>query len=168
MCIRDRLQSIIDNSPLVVVAKDQELRHLLANREFEDNMGLEPGWVIGKRDSDFLPEEIAGALELNDRRVLETGEATEAEEMVRARGQDRTFLTYKFPLQNEEEAVYGLCGIAIDITERKAREDDLRSKVEWSFRIRRAIAEDRLVLHSQPIVEIATGDKVQELSLIHI
>jgi PAS domain S-box-containing protein len=164
----DQLQSIIDNSPLVVFAKDRELRHLLANREFEENLGLEPGWVIGKRDADFLPEEIASALEANDGRVLETGEAIEVEETVRARGQDHTFLSYKFPLQGEEEGIYGVCGIGIDITERKAREDDLRSKVEWSFRIRKAIADDRLVLHSQPIVDIASGHKVQEELLLRM
>jgi EAL domain-containing protein (putative c-di-GMP-specific phosphodiesterase class I) len=74
----------------------------------------------------------------------------------------------KFPLRDEDGGVYGVCGIATDITERQEREDALRSKVEWSFRIRRAIDSDRLVLHSQPIVELAGERVVQEELLVRM
>ena len=83
-------------------------------------------------------------------------------------GRNRTFIIHKFPLRDPSGDVYGVCGIASDITERKEREDALRSKVEWSFRIRNAIERDRLVLYSQPIIEIAGGRVVQEELLLRM
>lgn len=38
----------------------------------------------------------------------------------------------------------------------------------WLDRLRRAIAEDRLVLHSQPVVELSTGSVVQEELLVRM
>ena len=99
---------------------------------------------------------------------METGVAVEVEEVIPKPGGDRLFLVHKFPLRGADGEIGGICGIAFDITERKAREDAMRDKVEWSFRIRQAIADDRLVLHAQPIVDIATGEKVQDELLVRM
>ena len=61
-----------------------------------------------------------------------------------------------------------MCGVGTDVTERRDREDDLRAKLEWSLRIRQAIDEDRLVLHAQPIVDLATGEQVQQELLVRM
>jgi EAL domain-containing protein (putative c-di-GMP-specific phosphodiesterase class I) len=104
----------------------------------------------------------------SDRQVLESGRALQVEQQIDVNGRTRVFLIQKFPLRDEAGEVYGVCGIGTDITERQQREDALRSKVEWSFRIRSAIDHDRLVLHSQPIVEVADGRVVQEELLIRM
>jgi PAS domain S-box-containing protein len=144
-----QLQAIIDNSPLLVWAKDRDHRYLFAN--------VEHGALV--------PSEQFVA---SDREVLETGRSVQREERVRVRGRERTYLVQKFPLRDDEDTVYAVCGIGIDVTERHDREDALRSKVEWSFRIRNAIDQDRLVLHSQPIVDLTTGDAAQEELLVRM
>jgi PAS domain S-box-containing protein len=164
-----QLQAIIDNSPLIVFAKDTEHRYLFVNREFEELYDVAQDEVVGNADADLMPRELAVKLDENDTRVLETGAPIEVEETVRsARGELRTFISHKFPLRDAAGLVYGICGIATDITERKAREDALHAKVEWSFRIRDAIESERFVLHSQPIVDVATGRAVQEELLIRM
>ncbi len=80
----------------------------------------------------------------------------------------RTFIKQKFPLTDTEGEIYGLCGILTDISERKEREVELLTKVEWSSRIREAIASDQLTLHAQPIVDLKTGELVQEELLVRM
>jgi PAS domain S-box-containing protein len=162
-----QLQAIIDNSPLMIWAKDREFRYLFANLE-HDVLGPGDGTpIVGRRDSDFLSSELAELFMASDREVLETGRAVQVEQRVQLQGRERSLLVQKFPLR-DEDGVYGVCGIAIDMTERQEREDALRSKVEWSFRIRNAIENDRLILHSQPIVELASGRVVQEELLVRM
>jgi PAS domain S-box-containing protein len=148
-----QLQAIIDNSPLIIWAKDREHRYLFANVEhaaMEAQDGSRGTFVAG------------------DTEVLESGLPVQVEERVALHGRERTYLVHKFPLRDDDGAVYGVCGIAIDMTERQDREDALRSKVEWSFRIRNAIDQDRLVLHSQPIVDLRDGAVAQEELLVRM
>jgi PAS domain S-box-containing protein len=162
-----QLQAIIDNSPLMIWAKDREFRYLFANLE-HDMLGPGDGAsIVGRRDSDFQPAEMAELFMSSDREVLETGRTVQVEQRIQVQGRERCFLVQKFPLR-DEDGVNGVCGIAIDMTERQEREDALRSKVEWSFRIRNAIENDRLVLHSQPIVELESGRVVQEELLVRM
>jgi PAS domain S-box-containing protein len=165
---QERTQAIIDNSPLAIFAKDREFRYLLANREVEDLFGVGQGELLGKLDSDMMPAASVELVRSHDRQVFESGVAVEAEEVIPHNGRDRVFMVHKFPLRDSEGETYALCGIAADITERKAREDALRAKVEWSFRIRQAIERDRLTLYSQPIVELASGETAQEELLLRM
>ena len=163
-----QLQSIIDNSPLVIYAKDAEHRYQLANRELEVHLGLPAGGAVGRADDELLGERQAAERRTADQKVLDTGRALEAEETLTVGERERAYVLHRFPLRGADGGVYGVCGIGTDITERRDREDNLRAKLEWSVRIRRAIDEDRLVLHGQPIVEIASGRAVQEELLVRM
>jgi PAS domain S-box-containing protein len=165
---QEQTQAIIDNSPMAIFAKDREHRYLLANREVDDLFGLERGAVVGKRDVDLIPPEAVEVVRGHDAQVFETGAAVEGEEMIPKNGVERTFMVHKFPLRDSNGEIYALCGIAADITERKAREDALRAKVEWSFRIHQAIEHDRLTLYTQPIVDLKSGETAQEELLLRM
>jgi PAS domain S-box-containing protein len=163
-----QMQAIIDNSPLIIWAKDREHRYLFANREHGVHDPADGRSIVGLRDAEFRPADQAHDFVATDIQVLETGRPVEIEQQIELHGRTRIYLVQKFPLRDEEGAIYGVCGIGTDITERQEREDALRSKVEWSFRIRGAIDNDRLVLHSQPIVEMAEGRVVQEELLVRV
>jgi PAS domain S-box-containing protein len=161
-----QLQAIIDNSPLMIWAKDRDYRYLFANVEHE-LLGPADGPIVGLRDADFLSPELAAMFTESDREVLETGRTVQVEQRIEVHGRMRSYLVQKFPLR-DDDGICGVCGIAIDMTEREEREEALRSKVAWSFRIRNAIDSDRLVLHSQPIVDLASGRVVQEELLVRM
>ncbi|HEU0024257.1 MAG TPA: PAS domain S-box protein, partial [Thermoleophilaceae bacterium] len=163
-----QLQSIIDNSPLVIYAKDAEHRYVIANRELELQLGLAAGEAVGRSDDELLGEDASELRRVADQRVLDSGRSFEAEEVLNIDGEERAYLLHRFPLREPDGGVYGVCGIGTDVTERREREDTLRAKLEWSVRIRRAIDEDRLVLHGQPIVDIETGERVQEELLVRM
>jgi PAS domain S-box-containing protein len=165
---QERTQAIIDNSPLAIFVKDREHRYLLANREVEDMFGFQRGETVGKLDADVMPPESVEVVRAHDAQVFDTGAGLEAEEIIPRNGSDRTMMVHKFPLRDADGEVYALCGIATDVTEHRAREESLRSKVEWSFRIREAIENDRLTLFTQPIVDLKSGEIAQEELLLRM
>ena len=114
------LRQILDNSTTVrVFAKDLEGRYLFVNRAFEQHAGRPRREILGRTTTDIAPPEVAEGLRANDRRVIETGCALEVEEANVIRGQPRTMLANKFPLLGPDGRPYAVCGISIDITERK-------------------------------------------------
>jgi PAS domain S-box-containing protein len=164
----EQFQSIIDNSPSVIYAKDRSFKYLFANREFGRMFQLEPAAMIGGTDETIMPLDVAGRARASDRKVLEEGEVVHEEEVIQRRGGDRTYLTQKFPLRDGDGTVYAVCAISTDITERKVREEELRAEVDWSIRVRDAVRESKLVLHAQPILELATNTIHQEELLVRM
>jgi len=120
------LRQILDNSTTVrVFAKDLEGRYLFVNRAFEQHVGRPQSEIVGRTTADIAPAEVAAGLRANDRRVIETGRALEVEEANVIRGEPRTMLANKFPLLGPDGRPYAVCGISIDITERKRFADAL-------------------------------------------
>jgi PAS domain S-box-containing protein len=163
-----QLQSIIDNSPSVIYAKDRALRYLFVNAGFERVFELEPGAAIGQTDESILPARAAERARSIELRVLETGEVVEHEEVHTIGGETRTFLDQRFPLRDSEGHIYAVCGISTDISERKAEAEELRAEIGWSNRVREAVARDRLVLHVQPILNLRSGTIDQEELLVRM
>ena len=163
-----RLRSILDNTPSAVSVKNQDHRYQLVNASFERRLGLDEGSCLGYRDDQVLPASVVALDRETDDRVLQTGEPTEQEEVLVQDGEDRVYLTVKFPLRDEDSRVYAVCGISNDITDRKRREDELRDRLTWSNRIHAAISSDRLLLYAQPIVNLSSGSMEQAELLVRM
>ena len=164
----DQFQSVIDNSPSVISAKDRNFRYLFVNRAFGHMFGAEPETMPGSNDESILPLHVAGRTRQSDRRVLDTGEVVQEEDVVPQRDGDRTYLTQKFPLRDAAGDIYAVCAISTDITERKAREEEMRTQFEWSVRVHDAVRNSQLVMYSQPIQDLRTGAIEQEELLVRM
>lgn len=69
------------------------------------------------------------------------------------------------------EGIEGTVVVFKDVSERRAREQSLRRDAEqfaWIGRIQAALAEDRFVLHAQPIVDLGSGETVQRELLLRM
>ena len=119
------IQAIFDNSSAVIHVKDLNGHLLLVNRKFEEVVGLRSEEILGKTSFDLFPRN-ATIYHAGDRQVIETGSASETEEILTTDRGDRTFLTTKSLLSNENGEPYALFGISAEITDRKKAESDLR------------------------------------------
>jgi PAS domain S-box-containing protein len=90
---------------------------------------------------------------------------------VRGDGSDLWALLNVAPVRRADGQTRAFFSQVIDITERKEREARLGrdgNDAVWLRRIRDAIDHDRLVLYSQPIVDLATGRTVQHELLLRM
>ncbi len=110
------LNAITTSTPDLIFAKDRQGRLLMANPAWTDAMG---GTEVSTLDE-------------NERLVLGAGETMTLEEQVG----DRTYLTSKSPLRDEQGRVIGLIGVATDITERKDAQRELEKLVVAEQRLR--------------------------------
>ena len=83
--------------------------------------------VQGKTDLELFPKEIADNFIKNDRNVMDSGKPFEGEENAPHKDGLHTYISIKVPLRNSEGAIYGICGISTDITERKKAESELET-----------------------------------------
>lgn len=125
---RERLQAIVDNATAVVYLKDAAGRYVLANREFEKVVARPRERILGCTDEDFVDAASVARIREEDRLALEGGTRT-YEITVPTPSGVRTFLVSKFPLEDAEHGKV-LCGVSVDITGRKAMEEELRRAKE--------------------------------------
>jgi PAS domain S-box-containing protein len=121
-----RLRDIMDFSSAVIYLKDTQGRFLFINKRFEALFRASAEALVGKTDHDFFPKKIADAFLENDRRVLEAGTPVEFEEIAPHPDGPHTYISMKFPLRDTSGAIYGVCGISTDITERVQSEMALK------------------------------------------
>ena len=138
-----RLQAIVDNAPSVIYLKEPEGPLQLVNHEFETIFNLTKAEAVGKTDRELFPPEIAATFAVNDRRVVETIQPLQTEEVVlQADGKLHTYLSSKFPIRDCQGKVIQIGGIATDITERKQIEQLLqKTNEELERRVRKRTAE---------------------------
>ena len=121
-----KLQAVLDTAPTAILMKDTDSRFLFVNNAARDILGLAPDEsVVGMTDYDLLPDHAADQTHAADQRALETRDTVEVEEVIPVDGTDRTYLTRKTPILDDDGEPYAVCAVATDITEQKRREREL-------------------------------------------
>ncbi|WP_169517013.1 PAS domain-containing protein [Azohydromonas australica] len=121
------LRAFADAVPGVVYVKDRDGRMLVANRGVSDLVGKPPEFYLGKTDLEILDDKgQAQAVMANDRRIMDSGEAQQVEEVVTPPDSPPVvWLSTKAPFRDAQGRVIGIIGASIDITARKAAEGEL-------------------------------------------
>lgn len=120
-----RLQAIMDNTPAVVFLKDIDGKYLVVNRRFEELLGVEPGSMLGKADSDFFPKDYAERFRYRDQLVISAGASMQFEEVFHQADGEHYYLANIFALVDSSGRSYGIGGIVTEITERKKAEEQI-------------------------------------------
>lgn len=127
---RRLLKTIIDHLPVNIYMKDLHSRKILVNkRELEYSGATNEKDVLGKSDLDLFPAKYAKISLEEDRKVFITKKPILDEETfaVDEAGKKTWFLSSKIPFIDDQNLIKGLIGISYDITERKKREEALKS-----------------------------------------
>jgi PAS domain S-box-containing protein len=126
------LEAVIRSSQDAIFAKDLRGRMLLANPTMVAFLGKRAEQILGKSDFEFLDDKAqARETMANDRRVFETGEPIEAEEVVSsADGTPAIWHAAKALVRDASGRAIGLLGISRNITEHKRDDEALRAALE--------------------------------------
>ncbi|MFB9887785.1 GGDEF domain-containing protein [Balneatrix alpica] len=111
-------QAVLDHSRAVIGAKAPNGQYLLANKEFERLFGLTDADILGHCDKDIFPLHIAQAFRAADLQVIASGAPLYLEEIAVVDGQERHYLSVKFPIWNDLSEMIATGFVATDITER--------------------------------------------------
>ncbi len=111
-----QLEGILEHSPTSIDLKDKEGRYLLANPQFNSF------FADGVETPERLAPEVEAAIAPVEREAWESGVSRFHEIDV----QGRTLMLTGFTLRDDKDEPYALCTIAMDITERKQAERELR------------------------------------------
>ena len=121
-----RLRVILDNAPAIVYLVDPEHRFIFINSRWNTVFDLTNEQVAGRSFYDFFPKEVADAFAANNSKVLKANTALELEEVVPHADGEHTYISSKVPLFDASGEPYAVCGISVDITERKRAVEALK------------------------------------------
>ncbi|MEG3897874.1 MULTISPECIES: PAS domain S-box protein [unclassified Microcoleus] len=124
-------ESIIESTGDSIFVKDTQGHHILVNSKAAAIIGLPKSEIIGKKDAELFPPDIAEMLVENDRRIWQAGIEEKIEEVAKdSEGNILTFLSTKSPLRDRAGNITGVVGVAREITDRKRTEKALQESEE--------------------------------------
>jgi PAS domain S-box-containing protein len=130
-----RFYSLLEALPDVIYFKDESGRNLIVNRSVEELTGLKREEIIGKRDDEIFPENLAAQYRESDEKVFKNKKPHRFYEKTgQGSGKTRYFETIKAPVFDLQGNFAGIVGISRDITENKTLEKALIES-ERKFRL---------------------------------
>ena len=123
--LHDRLDTLIEALPDVIYFKDSQGRNLVVNKAYEKMVGLGKEAILGKRDEELLPPDLAENCRASDDQVWRHKKAIRLEEVQQTPdGRLVYWDSFKAPLLDEEGRLTGLVGVGRDVTEYKKAENE--------------------------------------------
>lgn len=148
------LKSVINTIPDLIWIKDPDGVYITCNSKFEQLYGSKSEDIVGKTDYDFVNKKLADFFKKNDKIAIEASKPSVNEEEITYADDGHIELveTIKTPIYDHNRKVYGVLGIARDITHRKKAEEAL-SQSEKKFRIlSEASTHSILILQNNKVV----------------
>ena len=122
MCIRDR-----DNTTSIIFIKDLQGKYTVANKRFMDLLQVQKNQVIGFTDYNLTSKDQADYFTSLDTKVISERKPIEVEQIIEGPNGPVNLLLVKFPLFDQNNNVFGVSGIATDISERTQYQKELIS-----------------------------------------
>lgn len=121
----ERFRIALQHSPIAVFNQDQQLRYTWIHNP---KLGYAAQEVLGKTDADLMHPEDAAYLMAIKRQVLTSGTGLRQEVHASREGEFSYYDLTVEPLRDDAGEVVGITAAAIDITDRKRTEAELRTR----------------------------------------
>ncbi|MCP2598975.1 PAS domain S-box protein, partial [Candidatus Aminicenantes bacterium AC-335-B20] len=123
----ETLDALINSIPDLIYFKNTERKYIQVNRAFEKFFNLSKKEIIGKRDEEILPSDLAKYCIRSDQKVLESKKVLRFTEKFQTPNEETIiFETIKTPLFDDKKNLIGIIGISRDITEAKKVEENIK------------------------------------------
>jgi two-component system aerobic respiration control sensor histidine kinase ArcB len=120
---------LIDALKVNIVWKDLRSKYIGANQHFLEVVGLTAETLSGKTDYDLTTHDLAKKIIENDQEVFAKRETLSFHEhIIDTEGNTKIYLSYKTPLFDQNNELFGLTTLAIDVTEVNKKESRLISE----------------------------------------
>ena len=115
------LKTLMDNIPDSLYFKDEQSQFVLVNKAKASHSNVSPEEMIGKTDFDFLSEDQARKIFIDDQSIMQSGKPiiNKEEKITHSNGSERWVSVTKIPWYNAEGNIIGTMGITREITEWK-------------------------------------------------
>jgi PAS domain S-box-containing protein len=118
--------SLVESLPVSLFRKDLQGRFTFVNTPFCVELKRTREEIVGRRDADFYPPELAAKYVRDDQHVIDSVRIFECvEEHATPEGDRRYVHVVKSPLHDAAGRVIGMQGVFWDVTDRKRAQDEL-------------------------------------------
>ena len=143
---RELLETIINAADIAISVKDKDSRLLFVNAYHANFSGLTPEQMIGKTPTEATDQASGQFIHSLDRRALDSDLPVVRFEYSSTdyQGKEHSWLTTKTVIRSDNGAMRYIVTAAVDLTELKARENDLRQaqKMDALGKLTSGIAHD--------------------------
>lgn len=157
--LRIATQAAIDVVPDVLFVKSADgQRYVLGNKIAAEGVGLTTETIVGKRNDDMFPPEVAERLNQEDGRVAAGRERVFVEERFPVRGGElRRFHTTKVPVRDRNDTPLYLIGLVQDVTQQEEIAEELMRVRDGLLQTVRELSTPVLPIHEGVLVVPLVG-----------
>jgi PAS domain S-box-containing protein len=120
-----QMADVLDRLPAAICLKDLQGRFRLVNRAFEDFFQVKATNILGKADCDHLPGELVERIAADERQAFASRREVTGEHAMEWAGTRHIVESHQFPLLHPDGMAYSVCGVYIDLTESRLKDDAL-------------------------------------------
>ena len=120
-----RMRDVLDRLPAAICLKDLHGRFQLFNLGFARLANVDLHHIIGKTDFDVFTREQAERFHADAVRAAETHQEVQNETVLERNGSRHLIETHHFPLLRPDGSSYAVCGVYVDVTEARQKDEAL-------------------------------------------
>jgi len=120
-----RMRDVLDHLPAAICLKDLKGRLLLANRAYESLFQASDAGSMRKADADTRQRELAERFRADEALALEASQEVGKEHVLEWNGTQHVYQTRQFPLLRPDGSAYAVCGVYLDVTEARQKDEAL-------------------------------------------
>jgi len=113
---QQQLQKLVDSLPFLVFLTTDDNEYIMANKKFCQFIGLSKDEIIGFKTKDVFTDEIAEYFTRDNEKILSERSLVHYESAFKINNNNISLSVDKFPLFDDENKLYAICGVVEDVT----------------------------------------------------